>query len=226
MVNTQQEPQPLEPKRVKSFATFFKNYMSLSSLVVAALPIPLTQFKMTPVYEVQKNQLSVYTSLYCFLLLGFIFFSRHILARKMFPRFLTPYTPEMTKTGGFSFRLQISMTKGWCRFVAYLPLLLILTSLGSMFMYHEVLNASIWEITLGEVKIEGVDTFSADSILKGLDIHQVFFSTSLTAYYLLAFLSAEAAFILMALKEYLQDLSGLSDMELILGKRLGVSSKQ
>ena len=75
-----------EPSRVRQFLTFFKNYMSLSSLVVAALPIPVTMLGFIPTYAAQTKLLSVYTSLFCFLLLGFVFYSRRSLANHFFPR--------------------------------------------------------------------------------------------------------------------------------------------
>src|SRR5690348_6082893 len=77
--------EPTNPKRVRSFAIFFKNYMSVSTLVVAALPVPVTSLGFIPTFAAQKNLLSVYTSLFCFLLLGFVFYVRHSFARTMFP---------------------------------------------------------------------------------------------------------------------------------------------
>src|SRR2546427_3963257 len=64
---------PTQASRVKGFAAFFKSYMSVWSLVVAALPIPVGAFKLIPTFESQRSYLSVYTSLFCFLSLGFIF---------------------------------------------------------------------------------------------------------------------------------------------------------
>jgi hypothetical protein len=78
---------PSEPTRVKTFANFFKNYMSISAVVAAALPIPVTSFHLIPTYHAQTSLLATYTSLFCFLLLGLIFYSRHTLARVMFPEF-------------------------------------------------------------------------------------------------------------------------------------------
>src|SRR6266446_3263998 len=79
------ETLPSDPKRVRAFASFFKNYMSVSSIVVAALPIPVTAFGALPMFADYKSSLSTFTSLFCFLVLGFIFYVRHALARWMFP---------------------------------------------------------------------------------------------------------------------------------------------
>ena len=86
-MNNNNNVPPTEPKRVKAFAIFFKRYMNISSLVVASLPIPVTALKLVPIYKAQTNFHSVYTPLFCFLALAFIFFHRHQLARVMFPRF-------------------------------------------------------------------------------------------------------------------------------------------
>src|SRR5438046_1398210 len=84
---------PTDPRRVRAFASFFKNYMSISSVIVAALPIPVTAFGALPTFADQKAILSTYTSLFCFLVLGFIFYVRHGLAHWMFP------TPTAVKIG-------------------------------------------------------------------------------------------------------------------------------
>jgi hypothetical protein len=70
---TPNAPGPTQASRVIGFATFFKSYMSVWTLVVAALPIPVGLFKLIPSFEAQRSYLSVYTSLFCFLSLGFIF---------------------------------------------------------------------------------------------------------------------------------------------------------
>ena len=53
---------PTEPKRVRSFALFFKNYMSISTLIVAALPVPVTSLDLIPTFAAQTKLFSVYTS--------------------------------------------------------------------------------------------------------------------------------------------------------------------
>jgi hypothetical protein len=84
-ISANERPLPTEPERVIAFASFFKRYMSVSSVVTAALPIPITKLNLIPTFEAYRNVLSVYTSLFCFLILGFIFYVRHHLGRHMFP---------------------------------------------------------------------------------------------------------------------------------------------
>src|SRR5947208_3712302 len=80
--------EPLEPRRVKAFARFFKNYMSVSTIVTAALPIPVTALGAIPTFKSQTAMFATYSSLFCFLLLAFIFYMRHGLARWMFVGFV------------------------------------------------------------------------------------------------------------------------------------------
>ena len=86
-VATPEHP-PVEAQRIKAFATFFKSYMSVSAIVIAALPIPITKLRLIPMYKTQANLYSTYTSLFCFLVLGFVFYSRHSIARWMFPEYI------------------------------------------------------------------------------------------------------------------------------------------
>ncbi len=39
---------PMEPVRIKGFATYFKGYMGVGSIVTAALPIPVTSLELIP----------------------------------------------------------------------------------------------------------------------------------------------------------------------------------
>ncbi len=57
-----------------------------------------------------------------------------------------------------------------------------------------------------------------DYILKTTELWQIPWSGGVMAFYLGIFVFAESAFIIMAIKEYLQDLVKLSEMDLICGK--------
>src|SRR5262245_31711598 len=128
---------PVDPTRVRKFAEFFKNYMSVSAVLAAALPIPVTSLSLIPTYKAQTSLLSTYTSLFCFLLLGFIFYSRHALARRMFPEFFgwerTSARASLSIAVGPLLRLVVSV----------LPALLILGSLICVFYYHSRLDRAL-----------------------------------------------------------------------------------
>ncbi len=184
------EVEPQEPVRFAAFAKFFKAYMGTASVVTAALPIPLAAFHLIPTYAAQEKFLSTYTSLFCFLMLGYLFYIRHSLGRLMF------YTrPD----GHVTLRA----------FVSFVPLLLILASLSLVFLYHYYLMASLTAFSE-----RGVMNATTD-LLKQADYREIPDSLQLTVCYLGMFLTAEAAFILMALREYLQDVLHIQDIALI-----------
>ena len=181
---------PPEPARFAAFAQFFKAYMGTASVVTASLPIPVAAFHLIPTYEAQSKFLSTYTSMFCFLMLGYIFYIRHTLGRLMF----------FTKPDG---HVRIRAL------VSVVPLLLILSSLGLIFLYHHYLLDSLTAFSE-----RGVMASTAD-LLKSADYRDIPDSIALTVCYLGMFITAEAAFILMALREYLQDVLKIQDTSLI-----------
>ena len=117
-----------EPLRIEGFAQFFKRYISVSSVVTASLPIPIAAAKLIPVYDCQQKFLGTYTSLFCFLLLAFVFYSRHNVARWMF---------------GPQLNLGKSTARG---LFSALPLVLIVGSACLVYGYHVQLEASITDV--------------------------------------------------------------------------------
>jgi len=183
-------PEPAEPARLAAFARFFKAYMGTAAVVTASLPLPVAAFHLIPTYAAQEKFLSTYTSLFCFLLLAYLFYIRHWLGRLMF------YTK---RDGDVSLR----------RVVSLVPLLLILASLGLVFLYHHYLMNSL--TVFSEIGVMKPTT----DLLQTTDYREIPYSLQLTVCYLGMFLTAEAAFILMALREYLQDVLHIQDTSLI-----------
>jgi hypothetical protein len=242
---------PTDPVRVRAFAAFFKRYMSVSSLVTAALPIPVTFLKLIPTYGFQTGVLSVYTSLFCFLTLAFIFYSRHGLARRMFAYYFeqreslvasenlpsrtsddfmsqaedNPHWRMERHDRGFNRMMErherrfkredIEWEASWReRGIGRLPLLLIVLSLIAVVAYTWTLIASATQLPLeppsSESQTFGYLLQSADP----LDVPPIL-QIVLLVEYIAIFLAAEAAFVLMAIKEYLQDYLRLEDIDLI-----------
>ena len=173
--------------RIKVFANFFKSYMSVSTVVVAAIPIPVSAWKLIPLYAQQKQFLMVYSSLFCYLLLAFVFSIRHWLARWMFCR---------------------GMRGFWA---GILPLVCIFGSLGCICEYHNLLQHSVEQLrSLGLMA-------TTQELLEKMDSTEIPYGLPLAACYMGFFLFAEAAFVLMAIREYLQDLLHLSERELVRG---------
>jgi len=178
--------------RIAGFARFFKSYMSVSAIVAAAVPIPVASLKLIPTYAAQRGYLSVYSSLFCFLLVAFVFSIRHGLGRRIF------YTGKLRGS------------------IAVLPALAIVLCVGCIAGYHLTLQHSLetWSA-------RGVAVPSAE-ILSKADLMEIPDALPLTMYYLGIFIFAETAFVLMALREYLQDLLHLEDKDLIAPEASGV----
>jgi hypothetical protein len=190
---------PDAPVHIEAFAKFFKRYMSVSSVVTASLPIPLSALQLIPSYAQQTKFLATYTSLFCFLLLAFIFHLRHPLARGMFG--------HLAAKGARSNPV-----------ISVAPLALIVASLALVFAYHAVLEKSVRDAQ--DVMLQrGIPSHSMQEILANTDSLDIPKATTLIGLYLGMFMTAEAAFTLMALREYLQDLLGIREEMLIGGER-------
>lgn len=265
---------PTRAARVEAFARFFKSYMSVSAVVVASLPIPLTSLGAIPTFGAQRAFLSTYTSLFCFLLLGFIFYSRHILAKWFFPDIAGSRTaPSTSAVDTMWDHLFVGLRGFLSVFVRLLPFLLICSALFMTYRYHQILTEAVviaraeWTLEklvdapVGSPRVEeassdltqlremeyGASSFfvpirqgrfarrvlsasglpatpTVSNLLKEVPLDRVPAAHSLMASHLAMFLCAEAAFVLMAIREYLQDTLGLSDETQILGSR-AVASK-
>ena len=181
-------PAPENTLRIHAFARFFKNYMSVSTIVAASIPIPVASWKLIPTFAQQRGFLTVYASLFCFLILAFVFSMRHRLGRQMF------------------FNGSFSLT------IAWLPSIFIVLTLASIIAYHSVLQSSVQQL-----RALGLDASTAD-LLNRMDSTEIPNALALAASYLGIFAFAEAAFVLMAIREYLQDLLRLDEGSLLRGK--------
>lgn len=184
------------PSRVESFVLFFRAYMNLASFVVAALPIPITTLGLIPTFSAQTSLLSTYTSLFCFLVLGFVFYGRHQLARYLFEEDFSSWRDRV-----------------WWLVLAWLPLVLTVVCLLLVIFYHNTLDDSLQMLQAGppaERMAHGDEGLLLLTPLRDIPRRWTLLLT-----YVGMFVSAEAAFVVMAMKEYLQDLLGLSDRALI-----------
>lgn len=173
------------PLRIAVFANFFKSYMSVSTIIAASIPIPVASLKLIPTYAQQKGYLTVYASLFCFLSLAFVFSIRHRLAARIF-------------SGSRPSTL-----------ITIAPAICILLTLASILSYHFVL-----QLSLNQLRSLGV-TGPTSEILNGADYSDIPDSLALSASYLGIFLFSELAFVLMAMREYIQDLLNLDELALM-----------
>jgi hypothetical protein len=192
------EPTTNEGQGIQRFGRFFTGYMSTASLVTAALPIPVRSLHLIPAFASQEKFMNTYTSMSCFLVFAYCFYSRHTLTRWMFAR----------RGEHFAVRFWVSM----------LPLLFICCSIGSAIAYHHELGKALDALAAAGARLP------SSELLSKIDDREIPGSGGLIVVYLGMFVFAESAFVLMAIREYLQDVLKLEERELIFGvdpKKLG-----
>jgi energy-coupling factor transporter transmembrane protein EcfT len=163
-------------------------------LVTAALAPVITAMKVIDTYEVQRSSLSAMTGIFGFLLLGWIFYIRRTIALG-------------------------SMKKGYRWIMNLSPFALIVLSIVCFVGYTHLLDVSLDEAK----KPNGSGTRSQLLKSTGQDSH-VPHSESLILLYLATFLSAEGAFVMMALREYTIDVLKLSEYDWIFADQDGSKS--
>jgi len=100
------------------------------------------------------------------------------------------------------------------RAVALLPLALILTAFALVLVYHATIESAVRLVQETQL-LRGMPAGPTVEVLRDTDYLEIPHALRLAGTYLGFFLTAEAAFILMALREYLQDLLGLEERALI-----------
>jgi hypothetical protein len=155
---------------------------------VAALPIVVTRFGLIPVYESQKNLLPAYASFFCLLALAYVFSQRHRLARAMFAARLL-WTDLDVAQSKTSKRLSINGGLAG----------MILGALGCAAIY-------LWAF-------EGGRTSRDFPALPPSSMNAVLLALS----FIMLFLLASGAFAIVAVREHMQRVLGLSDAEVITG---------
>jgi hypothetical protein len=229
------EAAPTEPARIHAFARFFKSYMSVWAVVTAALPIPATLAGFIPTYGAHTKLVSAYTSLFCFLVLALIFYSRHVLARYFFPSVIV--VPGSGSRARPFVNALPAVLIALCVVSAAAYLILLTQSVSDVLRMRsavaqasaqakafERLNAGEESITVDAMRelydrelasLGGPDTRSTSEVLADTDLTGVPHGALLVVLYLFVFVFAEGAFILMALREYLQDVLGVTDKQII-----------
>ena len=178
--------------RDKAFINPLKHYTGMwwCCLLVAVLPVVVTQFGLIPVYESQRNLLPAYASLFCLLALAYVFSQRHRMARAMFAAQLLWTELDLHAS-------QSKASKGMSISAALAAM--ILGALGCAAIY-------LWAFESGR----GSRDFPT---LPPSSMNAVLLAVS----YILLFLLASAAFAVVAVREQMQHVLGLSDPEVITG---------
>ena len=177
----------LSSRAAPTFTSPLKHYTGVSCLFVAALPIVVTKFGLIPVYESQRSLLPAYASFFCLLALAFVFSQRHRMARAMFAPRL------LWGDDGAQLKLRSRLS--------------INAALAGMILGALVCTALyLWAFEIGRSS----PTFPQ---LPPTSMNAVLLALS----FITMFLLASAAFAVVAVREHIQHVLGLSDAEVITG---------
>jgi hypothetical protein len=160
-------------KGFRLFAGFFKSYMGVMPIATAAFAPVLTLVKAFPIFDGQRTELASYLGLLSFLLLAWVFFSRHLL-------------------GGLMMK-----SRQVDAIMSTIVLLIICLSVASFIRYNGVLNDAVTH--LQQTSAAGL---KIEYILANAPVNEIPFAGTLILCYMSMFISAELAFVVMALKEY------------------------
>jgi hypothetical protein len=172
----------------QAFTSPLRHYTGMWCLFVAALPVVVTQFRLIPVYESQKSLLPAYASFFCLLALAYVFSQRHRLARAMFAARLLWADLDAVQSKASK---RLSINSGLA--------VMILGALGCAALY-------LWAFESGRTSRDfpTLPPTSTNAVLLALS-------------YITFFLLASATFAVVAVREHMQHVLGLSDAEVITG---------
>jgi hypothetical protein len=179
--------------RMSKFASFFRGYMGSAPIIAAALPIPVTAGKIIPTYQEHTGFLTAYCSMFCFLIVAFIFYRRHRIGAYLCPE---KWGKRSRIIGRFT--------------VAWLPLIFIILTAVSIISYHIALYTSL------DAQSFPLNSKFSEMLANGtlrtvpFDLQMRYFLS-----YFGIFVFSTAAFSLMAMREYMQTELGLSEIELV-----------
>lgn len=183
--------QESQENRLLAFANVFKGYMGVMPIVTAALAPVLTAMNVIPTYELQRKPLAALAGLLGFLLLAWLFYVRRTIALG-------------------------SITRGYRVLFNLCPLALVLGSIACYVGYTNTLDTSLAAVSKMYPDVTRVQALGSWS--QGYAVPD---SVQLQLLYLGMFLFAEAAFVMMALREYANDVRRISEFDWMFGPQDG-----
>lgn len=183
--------QAAQENRLSLFANIFKGYMGIMPIVTAALAPILTAMNVLPMYESQRKPLATMAGVLGFLLLAWIFYVRRTIALG-------------------------SITHGFRWIFNLLPLVLIFGSVGCYIAYAGTLESSLQTLAAGNhpiTRVQALGSLSQEVVIPE--------AVKLQFLYLGMFLCAEGAFVLMALRDYCNDVRHVSEYDWMFGPQDG-----
>jgi hypothetical protein len=196
---------------MRYFSGYFTKYMSSLGVIIAALPIPATGFGWIPTFYFQRQMLATSTTLLMLLCAGLVFYYRAPLARHTYRDYLIRrYLSSAENQEGDSETSSSTPSSGssWANLA---PVLLALVALVCIVIYWVSLQAAVrsnWDYQQSNQE-------AYHEALNDADPYYVEQSEWLAGSYIGIFVSAEVAFLLMALKEYQKDVLEITEDQLM-----------
>jgi hypothetical protein len=198
-----------QDNRLRKFAGFFKSYMGVMPLVTAAVAPLLTLLRAIPVFETDRTTLATYSGLLGFLMVAWIFY-----ARSMFVPTMVPVKAAQIGEGPDAEAYAAYERRKFARrsgFANLLPLFLIALSVASYVSYLRLLDYIInSRITTGTSLISVREVLEREGTFYAIPYHGY-----LQVSYLGIFLFSEAAFVVMALREYAYGVLQISEASVL-----------
>jgi hypothetical protein len=199
-----------EDNRLRKFAGFFKSYMGVMPLITAAVAPLLTLLRAIPVFETDRTTLATYSGLLGFLMVAWVFYARSMFVPTMVPLKAAQVRegPDAEAYAAYERRI-LARRSG---FANLLPLFLIALSVASYICYLRLLDyiidSRITETTLAYRNV--YDVLRNEGISYTIPYHGY-----LQVLYLGIFLFSEAAFVVMALREYAYGVLQISEASVL-----------
>jgi hypothetical protein len=172
-----------------------KHFTGLWCLVVAVLPIVVSQFELIPIYESQRRLLPAFASFFSLLTLAFVFSQRHRMARALFsPRLLWADTDAAHSEPRTALSIHAALAG---------------TIAGALVCAAMYLWA--FEIGRGSPAFPRLPPSSLNAVLLALS-------------FITLFVLASASCAIVAVREHVQGVLGLSDAEVITGQPRSMSA--
>jgi hypothetical protein len=198
-----------QDNRLRKFAGFFKSYMGVMPLVTAAVAPLLTLLKAIPVFETDRTTLATFSGLLGFLMVAWIFYARSMFVPTMVPVLAAPVSKgHDAETYAALRRRALAKRAGIANL---LPLFLIALSVASYVSYLGLLDHIInSRIISGPNPISVKDVLQREGTYYAIPYHGY-----LQVFYLGIFLFSEAAFVVMALREYAYGVLQISEASVL-----------
>ncbi len=201
--------------RLRNFAIFFKSYMGVMPLITAGVAPLLTLSKAIPVFDSDRKALATLSGLLGFLIVAWIFYARNMFVPAMVPIHEPSLAGEGEDARDYAWSVR-RRNRARVRTTNLLPLCLIVLSVLSYVGYTFILDQVIGERLGQKLPGNGDSALTVQQVLQRQGTYYPIDNDGLLqVFYLGIFLFAEAAFVVMALREYAYGVLKISEASVL-----------